>query len=83
MYNKINENNKQRLAQRYHSGESAGKICLEHDIPRSTLYYWAKIYKVQTAKTGGAATPKEFDWVVPRAGGAVKLTSYCNLLNFE
>ncbi|MCL2001801.1 IS3 family transposase [Candidatus Saccharibacteria bacterium] len=61
MYKKISEDSKQRLARRYQAGESAAKICRESSIPRSTLYYWAKIYRMQVAKTGGTATPKELD----------------------
>jgi len=42
MLNRINEDEKQALIQRYHAGESATGLCLYAGVPRSTFYSWLK-----------------------------------------
>ena len=61
MYKKISEKAKLRLVARYQAGELPSKICGESGIPRSTLYYWTRLYQVQVSQAGNVVTPKQLD----------------------
>ena len=60
MPNKFTTKAKQNIVQRYQSGETAQALCLELSIPKSTFYYWARLYHVQVTPTGVIVTPKKF-----------------------
>ncbi|MCL2085336.1 IS3 family transposase [Candidatus Saccharibacteria bacterium] len=60
MYRKIDVKTKQKLVQRYGSGESIEKICQESGVPRSTIYYWTKLYQTQITSSKATITPWKF-----------------------
>ena len=57
MQSTITNKEKQKLIQRYHSGEPATTLCLQAGVPRSTFYTWLKSQSaVETSKPNPAST---------------------------
>jgi transposase InsO family protein len=75
MAHSINVKTKRQLVQRYQSGESATALCQEASVPRSTFYYWTKIYHMQTTIKGNIVTPKAFDTLKKRLKKSEEITA--------
>jgi transposase InsO family protein len=45
MQNKLTDGEKQEIVAQYNSGVSVAELCTQHDIPRSTLYFWIQQFK--------------------------------------
>ncbi len=57
------DSQKKAIAAQYWKGTAVSRLCLEHKVPRSTLYSWIKLFKpLQTSdpETTSNATQKEY-----------------------
>lgn len=51
----------------YYNGKSVTEICMEHQIPRSTVYSWIQTYRpVESKNSSRTVTPKDFDNLLRR-----------------
>ena len=51
----------------YYNGKSVTEICMEHQIPRSTVYSWIQTYQpVESKNSSRTVTPKDFDSLLRR-----------------
>ena len=51
----------------YYNGKSVTEICMEHQIPRSTVYSWIQAYRpVESKNSSRTVTPKDFDSLLRR-----------------
>ena len=51
----------------YYNGKSVTEICMEHQIPRSTVYTWIQAYRpVESKNSSRTVTPKDFDSLLRR-----------------
>lgn len=57
---RLSTEEKSKLVERYHSGESAIDICTQSGMPKSTFYTWLKPYKVMVSPTGNIISFNEF-----------------------
>ena len=49
MQTKLTDSEKQEVVAQYNSGISVAELCIQHSIPRSTLYFW--IHRFSPLKT--------------------------------
>lgn len=52
---------KKAVVARYENGVSIHQLCIEYNIPRSTLYRWCKSYKTDVTCNGTSFTVKEIN----------------------
>jgi len=60
MNKKFTGEEKKNIVTQYTNGQSAALLCIQHDIPRSTLYLWIKQHKKIKSSTPTTISYQEY-----------------------